>query len=196
MNAHATPARVSDHPIDAMFLERHSPRAFTDRPMAEAELLTLLEAARWAPSAANHQPARFVWGLRGDAGFGRIAEALAPGNRVWAEKAAALVVVASKTVVERDGVRSALGTHAFDAGAAWMSLALQAHLKGWIAHAMGGFDKIKAAEALHMPADHELHAVVALGELGAPDLLPEAYRPREVPSGRVALSEIARRGSF
>ncbi|MGV8986402.1 MAG: nitroreductase family protein [Cypionkella sp.] len=196
MNAHATPPRVADHPIDAMFLERHSPRAFTEATLSESEVLTLLEAARWAPSAANFQPARFVWGLRGDAGFARIVETLVPGNRVWAEKAAALVVVASKKVIERDGVKTDLATHAFDAGAAWMSLALQAHLKGLIAHAMGGFDKAKAAEALQMPEDHELHAVVALGKHGSVDLLPEAYRPREVPNDRVPLSEIAKHGSF
>jgi nitroreductase len=188
--------RQPDHPVDALFRDRHSPRAFTEAAISEAELLTLLEAARWAPSASNHQPARFSWGLRGDAGFAKIAESLAAGNRVWAEKAAALVVVGSRTVIDKDGAQVPNGTHAFDAGAAWMSLALQAHLKGWAAHAMGGFDKLRAAEVLGAPADHALHAVVAIGRKGAPDLLPEAYRPREVPNGRVPLAEIAHRERF
>lgn len=196
MNVAVPPARLADHPVNPVFLERSSPRAFTAAEMTEAELHILLEAARWAPSAANFQPARFVWALRGEAGFAAIAETLAPGNKVWAEKAAALVVIGAKTVVERDGVKTALSTHAFDAGAAWMSLALQAHMNGWIAHAMGGFDKDKAAAAVKLPADHELYAVVALGRLGTPDLLPEAYRPREVPNGRLALQEVARHGSF
>lgn len=196
MNAHAMPTRTSDLPIDPQFLHRHSPRAFTDKAMSEPELLTLLEAARWAPSASNNQPTRFVWGLRGDAGFAAIVDSLVPGNRVWAEKAAALVLVGSLTAVERDGAKVALGTHEFDAGAAWMSLALQAHLNGWIAHAMAGFDKPKAAEAVHLPQDHALHAVVAIGQLGAPDLLPEPYRPRETPNGRLPLAEIAKHRSF
>lgn len=196
MNAHATPSRTSDHPIDAMFLDRHSPRAFTDATMTEAEVLTLLEAARWAPSGSNLQPWRFAYGLRGDEGFAKIAEALVPFNRAWADKAAALVVVGSKSTLERDGAVHPHPSHAFDAGAAWMSLALQAHLKGLISHAMGGFDKTKAAELLGLPEGHELHAVVAIGHQGTPDLLPEAYRPREVPSGRVTLAEVAKRGSF
>lgn len=196
MTVRTTPPRVSDHPIDAQFLQRHSARAFTGANLSEPELLTLLEAARWAPSASNIQPARFVWALRGDEAFARIVETLAAGNRVWAEKAAALVVVGSRSAAERDGAMVPLVTHAFDAGAAWMSLALQAHLRGWIAHAMAGFDKAKAALAVELPADHELHAVVAIGQLGTPDLLPEAYRPREVPGGRLPLSEIAKHGSF
>jgi nitroreductase len=196
MNAAVPPARLADHPVNPIFLERSSPRAFTAAEMTEAEVKILLEAARWAPSAANYQPARFVWALRGEAGFAAIAEALAPGNKVWAEKAAALVVIGAKTVVERDGVKTALSTHAFDAGAAWMSLALQAHMNGWIAHAMGGFDKDKAAVAVNLPADHELYAVVAIGRQGTPDLLPEAYRPREVPSGRLTLAETTQHGRF
>jgi nitroreductase len=188
--------RHADHPVDPMFLNRHSPRAFTEATLTEAEVLTLLEAARWAPSGSNLQPWRFVWALRGDAGFATIADTLAASNRVWAEKAAALIVIASNSVLLRDGEAHPHPSHAFDAGAAWMSLALQAHLMGLKAHAMGGFDKARAAASLHLPAGHDLHAVVAVGQMGAPDLLPEAFRPREVPSTRVPLADIARRGTF
>lgn len=196
MNAHTPSPRHADHPVHPMFLDRHSPRAFTDATLTEAQVLSLLEAARWAPSSSNMQPWRFAYGLRGDDGFARIADTLVPFNRSWAEKAAALVVIASKTVVEKDGVIHPNAAHAFDAGAAWMSLALQAHLNGLIAHAMGGFDKAKAAELLHLPADHDLHAVVAIGVHGTPDLLPEAIRPREAHNGRVALTDLAKHGTF
>ena len=196
MNALVPPARHADHPVAQLFLNRHSPRAFTEAALTEGEVETLLEAARWAPSGSNLQPWRFAWAMRGEPGFAAIAEALVPANRVWAEKAAALIVIASKAVVLRDGVNHPHPSHAFDAGAAWMSLALQADLIGLKAHAMGGFDKPKAAASLNLPADHELHAVVAVGQMGAPELLPEAFRPREVPSQRLPLAEIARRGSF
>lgn len=189
-------ARHADYPIDRLFLDRHSPRSFTDHVLSEAELLTLLEAARWAPSSSNHQPWRFAYGLRGDAGFGRIADTLVPGNRIWAEKAAALVIIASKTGVERDGVTRANPAHAFDAGAAWMSLALQTQMNGLAAHAMGGFDKALAADLLALPVGHELHAVVAIGQMGAPDLLPKALQAGEVPNRRVSLGALARWGSF
>lgn len=196
MNALVPPTRHADHPVDPLFVNRFSPRAFTEASLTEAEVLTLLEAARWAPSGSNVQPWRFAYGLRGDTGFATIAETLVPFNRAWAEKAAALVVIASKTVVERDGVAHPHGSHAFDAGAAWMNLALQAHLKGLVAHAMAGFDKLKAAESLGLPAQHDLHVVVALGYQGAAETLPEALRPREVPSPRLSLAEIAKHGGF
>lgn len=196
MNAHAPSPRLADHAIDQIFLDRHSPRAFAEAALTEAELLTLLEAARWAPSASNNQPWRFAYGLRGDAGFAKILETLVPFNRGWAEKAAALVVIASKSTVEKDGVANPNPWHSFDAGAAWMSLALQAQLKGLFAHAMGGFDKAKATELLSVPADYALHAVVAIGTQGAADTLPEGLRAREVHSPRHPLSETAKHGSF
>lgn len=197
MSLDLSTSRQPDHPVAEQFPSRWSPRSFSDHAMTEAGVLTLLEAARWAPSASNNQPARFVWALRGDAGFDAILEALVPFNRDWARRAAALVVVASK-----DGNTAADGTVApnrwatFDAGAAWMSLALQAHDMGLIAHAMGGFDAAALAAAVALPEGHSLHAVVAVGQQGQVDLLPEGLRAREVQSQRHPLSETARRGSF
>lgn len=192
MIATTFPPRIPEHAVDPMFTQRRSGRAYTDAAMDQAEMLTLLEAARWAPSGSNSQPARLVWGLRGDPVFAAIAGTLAASNRIWAEAASALVVVASVTHRMRDGVEVALPSHAFDAGAAWMSLALQAHLRGWMTHAMGGFDKDMAAEKLGLEGRFQLHVVVAIGQEGAPDLLPEALAAREAPSQRLPLSEIAR----
>lgn len=196
MNAPVATPRIPDHPVDPMFPARWSPRAFSDAQMTEAEVMVLLEAARWAPSASNVQPWRFAWGLRGDAGFEAIAGALVPFNKAWAEKAAALIVVASRKV--RDGSDGVVENvwHAFDAGAAWGHLALQAQGLGYHAHAMGGFDHGIAAQALGLPADHALHAVVAVGKLGDPASLPEGLRAREVPSLRLPLAQLAGRGRF
>lgn len=188
--------RTPDHPIDAQFLTRWSPRAFSPAAMTEAEVLTVLEAARWAASASNLQPWRFAYGLRGDAGFAAIAGCLAPGNLIWADKAAALIVVASARTVPKDGVAVDNRTHAFDAGAAWAQLALQAHLSGWITHAMGGFDQDAMRKAQQVPAGFDLHAVVAIGHHGDASTLPEALRARETPSPRRPIAELAKRGTF
>ncbi|MES2436321.1 MAG: nitroreductase family protein [Pseudomonadota bacterium] len=198
MTAHAAikSPRIADHPIHAQFTERFSPRGFTEKTLTEAELLPLLEAARWAPSASNNQPWRFAYGLRGDAAFAKIAEALVPFNRSWAEKAAALVVVASKSTIEKDGAQVPVPTHAFDAGAAWGYLALQAHHAGLIAHAMAGFDPTLLAANLDLPEGYQLHAVVAVGEHGNIENLPEVLQAREVPSPRFALDKIAAHGKF
>lgn len=188
--------RTADHPIHAQFTERFSPRGFTAKTLTEAELLPLFEAARWAPSSSNHQPWRFAYGLRGDAAFAKIAEALVPFNRSWAEKAAALIVVASRTTVEKDGKAVPNAAHSFDAGTAWGYLALQAHHAGLVAHAMGGFEADVLARNLNLPEGYALHCVVAVGEHGDIEKLPEALQAREVPNDRVALAQIAAHGGF
>lgn len=189
--------RQPDHPVAPQFPARWSPRSFTDRVMPEAEVMSLLEAVRWAPSASNHQPWRLVWARRGEDGFAAIHSALAAGNQVWAGEAAVLFAVASKdTVTNREGAEALNRTAGFDTGAAWMSLALQAQAMGLAAHAMGGFDKDKLAAAVGLPDGHTLHCVVAVGEQGPAEALPEDLRAREKPSGRKTLAEIAVHGQF
>lgn len=189
--------RQPDHPVAPQFPARWSPRSFTDRAVSEAEVMSLLEAVRWAPSASNHQPWRLVWARREEDGFAAIHSALAAGNQVWAGEAAVLFAVASKdTVTNREGAEAPNRTAGFDTGAAWMSLALQAQAMGLAAHAMGGFDKDKLAAAVGLPDGHTLHCVVAVGEQGPAEALPEDLRAREKPSGRKTLAEIAAHGRF
>ena len=76
--------RTADYPIDPMFLERWSPRALTGEPIAEADLLTMLEAARWAPSCYNAQPWRFAYARRDTPSWGKFLDLLVPLNRTWA----------------------------------------------------------------------------------------------------------------
>jgi nitroreductase len=186
-----------DHQVAQQFPERWSPRSFTSREMNSAEALSLLEAARWAPSASNQQPWRFVWALRGEAAFAAIRDTLTGNNPVWAGKAAALFVVASKeSVTNREGAEVPNRTAGFDTGAAWMSLALQAKAMGLAAHAMGGFDREKLAAAVALPPGHMLHCVVAVGEQGPAEALPEDLAAREKPSQRKPVAEIAVHGRF
>lgn len=196
MNAPMTPSRIPDHPVDPLFPARWSPRAYAADEMTEAQVLTLLEAARWAPSSMNGQPWRFVWALRGEAGFDAMVDALVPFNQDWARHAAALIAVASKTTRATDKGDVPNGAHVFDTGAAWAQLALQAHISGFAAHAMGGFDQAKAAAALNLPEHHALHAIVAVGRQGDAAALPEALRSREAPSSRNAVETFAHRGNF
>lgn len=189
--------RQPDHPVSPEFPARWSPRSFTARELSEAEVMSLLEAARWAPSGGNHQPWRFVWALRGDTEFAAIRHTLKGNNPVWAGEAAVLFAVASKdTVQNRDGAEVPNRTAGFDTGAAWISLALQAHAMGLCAHAMGGFDKDALAKAIGLPSGHTLYCVVAAGEQGPAENLPDGLRERESPSGRKPVSAFALRGTF
>ena len=58
--------RQTDLPIQPFFLSRVSSRAFSEERLTDEELLTLFEAARWAPSSYNNQPWRFIYVRRGD----------------------------------------------------------------------------------------------------------------------------------
>lgn len=188
--------RHADHAIQPQFIARHSPRAFADTSLTAAQMMSVLEAARWAPSASNNQPWRAVWGLRGDDSFAAIAAALVDSNRLWAAKAGGLIAWASAGVVTRDGVDKPNAWAAFDAGTAWGYLALQAHAMGLITHAMGGFDAPALSSALDMPASYTLHAVIAVGHPGDAADLPENLRAREVPSPRNGVQAWAGQGRF
>ena len=190
--------RQSDFPIQPPFIERWSPRAFTAEALDEATLLTMLEAGRWAPSASNSQPWRFVYGRRGTAAFQAIFDGLVPGNQAWAGQAAALVVLVSATQQVPPGRAEArpLGMHAFDCGAAWMSVALQAHAMGWATHGMAGIEKDKLRASLQVPADHAVLMAFAVGRRGDKAQLDDALAAREVPSLRRLLAELAAEGRF
>lgn len=179
--------RVPDHAIDPQFLNRWSPRALTGEPIAHEDLLRLFEAARWAPSSGNGQPWRFLYAHRDTPAWETFFGLLTPGNKIWAHRAAVLVVVVSRTVRENG---KPIATHSFDTGAAWMSLALQARTLNLVAHGMEGYDKAKAVEALGIPADHAPEAMIAIGVYGKTEELAEEKRAGETPSQRKPLSEI------
>jgi nitroreductase len=168
-------SRTPEAEILPLLLERWSPRSFTDEALPPGELERMLEAARWAPSANNAQPWRFLYALRGDAHWDTLAALPNERNQVWCTRAAALLVVLGDT---------ASRSHAFDAGCAWGQLALQAHAMGWATHAMGGFDAQRAREVLHVPDSFAVLTMVAIGRRGALQALPPELQERERPSGR------------
>lgn len=190
--------RQTENAVDSLFLGRWSPRAFSEAELSEADLLTVLEAAHWAPSAFNAQPWRFVYALRGDAHWDKLLGVLNEFNQGWAKTAGALVVIVSKThsVPADGGEAKPIYSHSFDAGAAWGQMSLQARLLGLYTHAMTGlrFEGIEAA--LGIPEGYRVEAAVALGQIGDKQDLPEGLRARETPSPRRPLGEVAFAGSF
>jgi len=191
-------SRTADHAIDPVFLERWSPRAFTDEAIPEAALKALFEAARWAPSSYNSQPWRFIYARRGSAHWETLLGLLNAFNQSWAKHAAALVFVVSKETMALPGKdeEAPSYSHSFDAGAAWANLALQAVRLGWQAHGMVGFDHERAPQALKLPAGYRVEAAVAIGKPGDKERLPEALQAREIPSQRNPISATAFEGVF
>src|SRR5690242_19360370 len=99
MTSAAALARAPELAVDPIFVQRWSPRAFTGEEIAEATLMSFFEAARWAPSAMNAQPWRFVYARAGTPAFERFLSVLAPANQAWAARASALIAVVSATTL-------------------------------------------------------------------------------------------------
>jgi nitroreductase len=187
--------RKPDYDILPLFVNRWSPRSMTGEALEDDELFALFEAARWAPSSFNAQLWRFIIARRQNkAEWDRFVGLLVPGNAVWAKQAAVLAVVASRKTFEYNDKPSV--THAFDAGAAWQNLALEAARRGLVAHGMEGFDYERARKELSIPADFDVHAMLAIGKRGPKDSLPEKVQAMEEPSARRPLGEILFEGGF
>ena len=181
--------RNTDHPIMPQFTQRWSPRSFEAKPISEDQLYSLFEAARWAPSSYNIQPWRFAYALRDDAYWDDFFSALVPFNQSWVRNASVIVYVISDTMVGEGEEVTPSHSHSFDAGAAWMSLALQAHDMGLITHGMTGVDFAKAAEILKLPERFRIEAAIAIGYQGDKEALPEQLQAKEVLSDRRPVRE-------
>lgn len=189
-----TPPRVSEAAVDPQFLDRWSPRAFSPEPLADPDILALLEAARWAPSSFNEQPWLLVFAHQ-EEDLRKFRPLMLDQNRQWADQAPLLVVIFARRHFSHNGQPNR--HYMFDAGAAWMSLALQARKLGLYAHAMAGFHQDQAYEILHVPADrYEAICVVAVGRHGDVGRLPPALAAREAPGPRKPLSEFAYEGVY
>ncbi len=194
LNAEVAAHRRPDHPIDPIFVNRWSPRAMSGEPISDRDLMTLFEAARWAPSSFNEQPWRLVYARRDTPDFKRLFDLLVPFNQEWCARAAVLVVFISRTTFEKSGKPNPV--HVFDCGAAWENLALQASLMNLVAHGMAGFDRDRARRDLNVPDGFEVQAMCALGKPGLKEDLAPAMREREEPSGRKPVKEFAFEGRF
>ncbi len=184
--------RNTNYPIDDVFLKRYSPRAMSGETISEEELMTLFDAARWAPSAFNIQPWRFIYAENGTEDFKKFISLLSDWNQVWCAKASVLIIVISK--IRGDGHE--YNTHSSDTGAAWENLALQATDMDIIAHGMSGFDYERAKTELNIPDEYKVEMAIAVGKHGKIEDLPENMRAGETPNDRKPLSEIIFKGKF
>ncbi|MGW4488587.1 nitroreductase family protein [Amycolatopsis sp. NPDC004368] len=182
-------------PVSKAVAERWSPRAFdATAEVSPRELTTLLEAARWAPSFGNTQPARYVVGRRGDPTFARILAALNSGNQAWAFRAGALLVGVAVTTNEKGEVPYA----EYGLGLATENLVLQAVELGLIAHQMAGFSADSVRSAFALPGDAVPLVAIAVGHPAEAAVLEDERRiERELkPRQRIPLGEFAFTGEW
>jgi nitroreductase len=186
--------RQAAHPIEPIFLKRWSPRAMSGESIRDEELMSLFEAARWAPSTFNEQEWRFLYAARDSRHWATFMELLAPANQSWCGQAGVLIVLASHKVFTKNGKPNPV--HTLDCGAAMENFALQATGMNLVVHCMAGFDRDQARQRLQIPQDYDVEAMIAVGRPGDPRQLPEPLREREVPSGRRPISDFICQGPF
>jgi nitroreductase len=167
------------HPIHDVIARRWSPRAFDERPVEQATLKSLFEAARWAPSSNNEQPWRFIVASKETStDYDRLFACLVEGNRKWAFRAPVLILSVASLLFEDDGKPNRHALH--DTGMAAENFVLQATALGLQAHQMAGFDTQKARETCLIPTGFDPVAMIALGYPGDPAVLPDYLREREI----------------
>ena len=185
--------RHAAHAIHPMFVDRWSARAMSGEPLTTGELMPLFEAARWAPSAHNFQPWRMLYALRGTPHWTRFFELLNPGNQLWAQRGGALVLFIARRHYENG---KPCPTHSYDAGAAWLSFALQAFASGFAVHGLQGFDYERARRELGVPETFSVEAMAVVGKPGNKVLLPEDLQRRESPNDRRPLAQTVCEGPY
>ena len=179
--------------IHEVLANRRSPRSLDSTAvLSNQDLIAILEAARWAPSANNGQPWRFFVGIRNDEVFGQILDSLASFNQGWAHRSSALILIAG--VHSREDGTPNKG-FLYDCGLAVAQMVVETHHRGLVAHQMTGFDVAKAAENLGIDPSLTPVAVIAIGKQAPADLLQGAMLERETaPRERKALHDIVLKG--
>ncbi|MDR1462481.1 MAG: nitroreductase family protein [Azoarcus sp.] len=193
-----TAARTAENGVHPIFVERWSPRAYDESSIPESELKALFEAARWAPSAYNAQPWRFIYARRGTPAWQTFLDLLIPYNRGWAQHASALAFAVSAQKFVPPGKDEAIDTgfQSYDTGAAVAYLILQASLAGLAAHVVAGFDKQAVRQALAIPADFNVETAIVIGRRGEAGNLPPELQAREAPNARKPLESLIAENRF
>jgi nitroreductase len=189
-------------PIHPLMAERWSPRAFDPSyRLAGAEIASILEAGRWAPSCFGDQPWRFVLFEKApgaDATFGSVLTTLTSKNRLWVPQASLLVLTVAATQFQAGPNQGKPNRFAqYDCGAAVMSMVLQAQSLSLVAHQMAGFDAAAMRELVAVPGEYECMALVAFGRQATPDSVAQELRPAEIaPRTRSPVGELAFAGRW
>ncbi len=177
--------------MNPVFMERWSPRAFSDQPVDPEDLAAVFEAARWTPSWMNNQPWYIVYATE-DPDRQAILDTFMEFNREWASAAPVAGLVVAKTDLEG---RMA-STRDYDVGAAMMALTIQATMLGLSIHQLGGIELDAAHELLGL--DPEVGSVLTgfvLGHRGDPGQLSDKQQAKEHPGDRKPVSEFAVEGT-
>jgi nitroreductase len=182
--------------IHELISGRKSIRAFADKSVDDETLISLFDAARWAPSSRNEQPWRFIVAKREEPeAFEKILSCLHESNRVWAKHGSFLFITLAKKSFSDNNHENVYALH--DTGLAIGNLSLQATSFGLYLHQMGGIDRNKTRLLFEVPDEFDVVSITVAGYKGNPDALPDHLREREfLLRTRKNLDEIIFSGKF
>ena len=185
-----------DYPISEVIAERWSPYAFDNRMVPEADLRSVFEAARWAPSSYNEQPWSYIVATRDNSEqFQRLLSCLVDANQVWAKAAPVLALGVVSLKFARNAKDNRAAVH--DLGLASGNLVLEATARGLFVHQMIGILPDRAREIYGIPEGCEAWTGLAIGYRGDPTNLPDPLREREqTPRQRKPLQEFVFNGKW
>jgi nitroreductase len=168
------------HPLLA---SRWSPTSFDPSAViTSAEADSLLEAARWAPSAGNSQPWAFIVGRRGEPEHDRLVRHLARSSARWAPAAGLLVGnLTHRFVQDTDWDYSEFSL--YDLGQAVAHMSIQAQSLGLHVRQFRAFDREGVAAEFEVPPHWEVTTMSAFGRVS----------PGEAPEDLTGSPELARR---
>ena len=187
---------TTDHPILKLLAERWSPYGFEDRPVPEADLRSLFEAARWAASSYNEQPLNYLVATKENpVEFGRMLGCLVEANQTWAKAAPVLVLGVVSLQFAKNNTDNRAAVH--DLGLAAGNLVVEATARGLSVHQMIGILPDKARETYQIPKHFEAWTAMAIGYKAAPEKLPDALKDRDLtPRQRKRLSKFVFTGHW
>ena len=187
---------VTDYPIHELLGKRWSPYAFADRPVSKTDLLSLFEAARWAPSSYNEQPWSYIVSTKEDSTqFPQILSCLVEGNQAWAKAAPVLALGIVNLKFAHNAKDNRAAVH--DLGLASGNLLMEATARGLWVHQMIGILPDKAREIYQIPDAWEAWTGLAIGYQGDPMSLPDNFKERDLtPRQRRPLSQFVFAGQW
>lgn len=170
---------VTDYSIQPALAYRWSPYGFADRPVAEADLCSLFEAARWAASSYNEQPWNYLVAVKENAReFDQLLACLVEANQAWAKAAPVLVLGVVSLRFAKNATDNRAAVH--DLGLASGNLVMEATTRGLSVHQMIGILPDKAREVYQIPEHFEAWTAMAIGYNADPARMPAALKERDM----------------
>ncbi|HCK04648.1 MAG: nitroreductase family protein [Methylophilales bacterium] len=182
---------TTEVPIDQLISNRWSPRAFNSEFVIDKKsILSLFEAARWAPSCYGDQPWKFILFQKEDiTPWVSALNCLSVGNQNWAMDASILIVVCANKLFAHNNEPNRWSQ--YDTGASAENICLQALSLGFAAHQMGGFDEIKIRNLSNIPEQFDILSVIAVGKPLDEGVFSQEQKDRELlPRKRKLLNDI------